>query len=237
MSLFDQHPDGQPDAPHTANVEPVFFTMPQPLDEFPASETIIVGPKEAPAQPPLPAISHLEEKTISSEIVFQGTIATVRLDKALHPSGAEVRREVVEHPGGVVVCPVLDDGRILFVQQWRYPLRQTLLELPAGKLDWFDGVPENPADAIKRELMEETGYEATQWRELMPLYTAPGFCNEKLWLYEARGLKNATKIHQPSEHEWLDVITLTQEEAFRKIRAHEITDAKTIALLFLVFLG
>lgn len=184
-----------------------------------------------------PSGSHFEEKTLSSQVIHTGRVAKLRIDQALHPSGATVEREVVEHPGGVVVCPILEDGRLVFVEQWRYPLGRTLLELPAGKLDWHDGVPEDPAEAIKRELWEETGYQAHQWEELTYLYTAPGFCDEKLWLYKATGLYNGHKAHQPSEHEWLDVILLTPEEAMRKIRAREIVDAKTVSLLCLCFPG
>lgn len=181
--------------------------------------------------------SRFEEKTLKSEIIHEGRVATLRVDTALHPSGAQVRREVVEHPGGVVVCPILDDGRIVFVEQWRYPLGRTLLELPAGKLDWMNGVPEDPLEAVRRELWEETGYEARKWEEITAIYTAPGFCNEKLWLFKAEGLFNGEKLHQPSEHEWLDVVLLTREEAFRRIREREIVDAKTIILLSLCFLA
>jgi ADP-ribose pyrophosphatase len=191
--------------------------------------------------------SNLEEKPLSSETVFCGVIATVRVDQALHPSGATVRREVVQHPGGVVVCSILEDGRIIFVRQWRYPLGQTLLELPAGKLDWHEGIPENPADAIKRELREETGYEANDWESKGTLFTAPGFCDEKLWLYQARNLKQVKsgvnlpnreageQTQQPSELEWLDLVFLHPYEAFAMISRGEITDAKTVALLSLCF--
>ena len=184
-----------------------------------------------------PAVSHFEEKTLESRVVYAGRVATLKIDQALHPSGATVEREVVEHPGGVVVCPILDDGRIVLVEQWRYPLQRTLLELPAGKLDWTDGVPEDPGEAIRRELWEETGYEAHHWEELTYVYTAPGFCDEKLWLYKATGLFNGNKTHQPSEHEWLDVILLTPQEAICKIRNREIVDAKTVTLLCLCFPG
>lgn len=186
---------------------------------------------------------HFYEKTLSSKLIYQGKVATLKIDKALHPSGAEVEREVVEHPGGVVVCPIMDDGRIIFVEQWRYPLQRTLLELPAGKLDWHDGVPEDPFDAIRRELWEETGYEAETWEEVTYIYTAPGFCNEKLWLYKASGLRdarhkqNGNSEQQPSEHEWLDVVTLMPEEAMDRVRCREIVDGKTVALLSLCFSG
>lgn len=183
----------------------------------------------------LPSISQFEEKTLDSNVIFRGVVATLRVDEALHPSGARVRREVVEHPGGVAVCPILPDGRIVMVSQWRYPLGQPLLEFPAGKLDWENGEPEDPMEAIRRELWEETGYEADQWEELTYVFTAPGFCNEKLWLYKATQLKNGEKTHQPSDHEWLDVVYLTPEEAFEKIRLREITDAKTVTLLCLCF--
>ncbi len=192
-------------------------------------------PVTVPTHSTNPAVSHFEEKTLESRVIYEGKVAKLREDIALHPSGAHVRREVVEHPGGVTVCPILDDGRIVFVEQWRYPLNRTLLELPAGKLDWHDGIPEDPMKAIQRELWEETGYEAKHWEELTTIYTAPGFCNEKLWLYKATGLFNGNKTHQPSEHEWLDVILLTPQDAMAKIRDREIVDAKTVALLCLCF--
>lgn len=184
-----------------------------------------------------PTVSHFEEKTLDSRIIYQGKVATLKVDTALHPSGAHVQREVVEHPGGVTVCPILDDGRIVFVEQWRYPLRRTLLELPAGKLDWHEGVPEDPLEAIKRELWEETGYEAKNWQQITTVFTAPGFCNEKLWLFKATDLFNGNKTHQPSEHEWLDVILLTPQEAIDKIRRQDIVDAKTVTLLCMCFPG
>lgn len=182
-----------------------------------------------------PNIANLEEKTLSSQVIFTGKVAKLRVDQARHPSGATVEREVVEHPGGVVVCPILDDGRLVLVEQWRYPLGKLLLEFPAGKLDWHNGVPEDPQDAIQRELWEETGYEANHWEALTHIYTAPGFCNEKLWLYKATGLYNGNKTHQPSEHEWLNVILLTPQEAVQRLKQQQITDAKTITLLCLCF--
>lgn len=172
-----------------------------------------------------------EEKTLTSDVVFQGKVATVRVDTAQHPGGKVVNREVVQHPGGVVVCPILDDGRIVFVEQWRYPLQRMLLELPAGKLDWPNGVPEDPALAIRRELWEETGYEAAHWEELTYIYTAPGFCDEKLWLYKATGLKLSERPAQPDEDELINLVLLTPEQAWAKVRSREIVDAKTVALL------
>lgn len=176
----------------------------------------------------------LTEKTIHSAVMWQGRIATVRRDQALAPDGQSVEREVVEHPGGVVICPVLPDGRLLLVEQWRYPLGRPLLEFPAGKLDWHDGVPEDPLRAAQRELGEETGYAAAQWTAVTHIYTAPGFCNEKLWLYQATDLSPSAQ-HQPDADEHLRVVRLTPAQIWQQIRQGEMVDAKTVALFSLCF--
>jgi ADP-ribose pyrophosphatase len=179
----------------------------------------------------------LHEKTLSSTPQHRGLVINVRRDEVELPNGRKALREVAEHPGGVVVLPLLEDGRIIFVEQFRYPLGHTLLELPAGKLE----PGEAPLVSIQRELIEETGYEATQWEELNHIYTAPGFCNEKLWLFKATGLKQihetGTCSHNPEEQiEFLNLVYLHRDEALDRLRRQEFTDAKTICLLSLALI-
>lgn len=176
------------------------------------------------------------EKTLSSHLIHDGRVIKVRRDEVELPNGKRAYREVADHPGGVVALPILPDGRIIFVEQFRYPLGHHLLELPAGKLEYG----EDPLDAIRRELIEETGYEASEWEEMSFVYPCPGFCNEKLWLFRASGLRQlhaqGTCAMDPEEqHEFVHCSTLTPQEAFAKIRQREIVDAKTICLLTLVF--
>jgi ADP-ribose pyrophosphatase len=168
------------------------------------------------------------EITLSSQRLEEGVVVNFRRDQARNAFGQTVVREVVEHPGGVCVLPVLSDGRFVMVRQFRYPLGRFLLEFPAGKLD----VPgEAPEDAIRRELLEETGYLAHTWESLGSLYTAPGFCNEKIYLYRA------TDLHKPEtpvanvEDEAIECHLLEPQEILKRLQAHEIEDAKTLSLL------
>lgn len=172
-------------------------------------------------------MSNLEEKFISTEKLLEAKIVKVRRDKVLSPKG-ECYREVVEHNGGVVVLPFLDDQNIIFVKQWRYPVGKELIELPAGKLE-----PEEvPFECAKRELVEETGFEAKKWKSLGYIYTTPGFCSEKLHLYAAYDLDFVgTKF---DEFETLENKVLTIQDAINMVKSGEITDAKTISALFFV---
>lgn len=173
----------------------------------------------------------LAEKTVSSKVVYKGRVVTVHNDEAELPDGKVRPRDFIWHPGGVVVLPILDDGRVVFVRQWRYALGHPLLELPAGKLE----MNEEPSAAIKRELAEETGYQAKHWEELTYIYTSPGFCNEKLWLYKATGLEEAKNVDTFDDEETIQLICLSPEEIKHMIQDREIIDAKTLCLLGLVF--
>ena len=127
---------------------------------------------------------NFEEKTLTSEYVFNGKVIDVKRDNILVSNGHKSIREVVEHSGGVVILAIRDNN-ILLVKQYRYPLKETAIELPAGKLE----KDENPDFASKRELQEETGYIAKKWTKLGYIFTSPGFCDEKLHLYLAQELK------------------------------------------------
>lgn len=126
----------------------------------------------------------LMEKTVESKTLFEGHIVTLKLDRAQLPNGSLASREVVEHPGGVAVLPLDAEGRVIMVRQYRYPLHNTLLELPAGKLE----KGEDHRVCGIRELQEEVGITADEVIYLGGLYLSPGYSNEVLHLYLARGL-------------------------------------------------
>lgn len=132
----------------------------------------------------------LTERTLESRSIFEGKIVTLLVDQAELPDGKQASREVVLHPGGVAVLPLDEKGNVTLVQQYRYPFHQIILELPAGKLD--AGEPHETA--ARRELSEETGLEAEELTYLGCLLASPGFCNERLHLYLARGLSRRRAI-------------------------------------------
>ena len=153
------------------------------------------------------------------------------VDEVEYPSGNRGVREVVEHPGGSVVVPLLDDGSVLLVYQFRYSVKKNLFELPAGKLD----AGEDPKVCAARELEEETGYTAGTLTELTAIYTTPGFCNEQLHLYVATDLKKLPTGQRLEEGE-LDLIVkaIPIDEVLQMIENQDIVDGKTICGIFLV---
>lgn len=165
----------------------------------------------------------LTEKTLESTTIFQGKIMTIQLDTALLPNGKTAAREVCLHPGGVTVLPLKADGTVSLVRQYRYPLHQLLLELPAGKLE----PGEDHRIAAGRELSEETGLEAGELVYLGKMYASPGFCNEELHMYLARNLRQDQS--HPDEDEFLDVVSMPFQELVEQVLSGEITDAKTVA--------
>ena len=166
------------------------------------------------------------EKRVDGEIKYEGVIVKVRLDRAQLENGKIVRREVVEHPGGVGILPVDGDGLCYMVRQFRYPFSRQLLEIPAGKLEYG----EDPYECAVRELGEETGFSAGELIPLGACYTSPGFSSEVLHLYLARDL-HAGRAHL-DEDEFLNVEKYRLEELLEMVDRGEISDAKTeIALL------
>ncbi len=166
----------------------------------------------------------LTEKTLESKTIFEGKIMTVQVDTAQLPDGKPALREVCRHPGGVGILPLGADGTVSLVRQYRYPLHRLLLEVPAGKLDREN---EDPAQAARRELGEETGLEAGELIPLGSIYASPGFCDEQLHMFLARDLRQGP-CH-PDEDEFLDVVTMPFAELVDRIMSGEITDAKTVA--------
>jgi ADP-ribose pyrophosphatase len=169
---------------------------------------------------------NLAEQTIRGEWVFRGRLLHVRRDLVRLPDGAETEREYIEHPGAVMVIPLLDTGELVLERQFRYPLRRDFLELPAGKID----PGEAPLECGKRELLEETGYVAASWRYVATTHPVVGYSDEHIEIYLAQGL-----THQganPDHDEHLEVFRLPLATALDWVREGRITDAKTVIGLF-----
>jgi ADP-ribose pyrophosphatase len=164
-------------------------------------------------------------KTLKSETRYKGQVFSLVVDEVEYLSGRRGIREVAVHPGGAVVVPLLDDGTVLLVHQFRYPLKKELLELPAGKLD----PGEDPQLCARRELEEETGYLAGSIRKLTAIYTTPGFCSEQLHIYLATDLRKSPHGQQLEEGE-LDLVVkrFPLSDVVAMIERGEILDGKTI---------
>lgn len=170
---------------------------------------------------------NLKEETLTRDYRFKGRIINLRTDRVRLPNGNEAGREVVEHPGGVCVAPLTAEGELLFVRQYRYPYEEVVLELPAGKRDKGG---EDPLECGKRELKEETGATAEEYVSLGMLYPSPGFCDEIIYLYLAKGLDFGDAA--PDEDEFVEVERIPLDRAVEMVMNGEIPDAKTqIAVL------
>lgn len=167
----------------------------------------------------------LFEKTLNTKKIYTGKVFTITYDDVELSNGYKTIREVVHHSGGVVIAAE-KNNKILMVKQFRYPAQEALLELPAGKLDKKN---EDILAAAKRELEEETGHIAENWESLGFIWTSPGFCNEKLFLFKASGL--SFKGQHLDKGEILDYMEIDKEQVFNMIRNGEINDSKTIAAL------
>ena len=166
----------------------------------------------------------LEEKTVRKNYIYRGKIINVRCDDAELPNGRPCRREIVEHPGGACVLCV-KDGKVALVKQFRYAYGEAIYEIPAGKLN--EG--EDPMLAAERELGEETGMIADDLVLRFVLYPTPGYTNEKIFIYEALGVREG-KQHL-DEGEFLNVEFVPIEVALEMVENGVICDAKTIVAL------
>lgn len=161
------------------------------------------------------------EKPLKQDYLYRGKIVNLRVDNAELPDGTTALREVIEHPGGVCVSALTEKEELLFVEQFRYPYMETVLELPAGKLEYG----EDPFEAGKRELLEETGAAAKNYRDLGKLYPTPGYCGEIIHMYLAENLTFSEQ--HLDEDEFLEVRRIPLEEAFQMVMRNEIRDSKT----------
>ncbi len=164
---------------------------------------------------------HLFEKTVTSELIFDGKIITVKKDTAELENGEIVNRELVVHPGGVCVVPINENGEVLMVKQFRYPFQEALVEVPAGKLE----IGEDHREAGLRELREETGAVCEKFEYLGVCYPSVAYLTEKIHMYLATGL--TFENQDLDEDEFLDVVKIKLEDAVEMIMNNELPDAKT----------
>ena len=166
----------------------------------------------------------LKETQLSSEPIFQGTFINIARDTIRLPNGNESTRVVIRHPGAACVLAVTDNDEVVLVRQWRYACDQALLELPAGKLD----AGEDPAVCALRELAEETPYTADSVKLLHTFYTAPGFCDELMYLYQAEGVREGSTL-QNDEDEFTETVLMSREEVKAALKNNQVADGKTLA--------
>ena len=167
-------------------------------------------------------MNNLQEDFIKTNRIFEGKVINLRVDTVILPNGKEAKREVVEHPGAVAVVPLLPDGRIIMVRQYRHAVGKALLEIPAGKLDRG----EIPEQCAARELEEETGYACNQLRSLTSVWTTPGFSDEIIHIYAAENLQK--KVQNLDEDEFLQIEIYSKEQLRQMMQDGSISDSKTI---------
>jgi ADP-ribose pyrophosphatase len=169
-------------------------------------------------------MSLLEEKTISTEKIFTGRVISLQVDQVVLPNGNTTSREIIKHPGAVAIIAVTDDQKIVMVEQYRKALEKEIIEIPAGKLE----KNELPEVCAKRELEEETSYECESLELLNSFYTSPGFADEIVHVYLAKGLKQKENAAGLDEDEFVNLLELTLGEALEAIKDGRICDAKTV---------
>jgi len=167
-------------------------------------------------------MSKLKETQKSSEKIFSGKLIDLYFDHVELPNGKSSTREWINHPGAVCIIPILPDGNLCLIRQYRYGPRDEFIEIPAGKLD----TGEDPLVCAKRELQEEIGYIAGKLTFLTNIYPAIGFSNEKMWMYLAEDLQLSNQ--SLDQDEFLELLPLSLEEAIDLIKQGKITDVKTI---------
>lgn len=170
----------------------------------------------------------LSEKTLKEDYIYKGKILNVRVDEVELPNGAKSKREIIEHSGGVVILALHANGNVSFVNQFRYPYKKVVLELPAGKVE----KGEDPLETGKRELKEEVGLTAKRYINLGEYYPTTGYCEEIIYMYLALGLTNGEQ--DLDENEFLSIETMPIDKAVDMVLKGEIRDGKTQTALLKV---
>ena len=170
-----------------------------------------------------------EEKTISSESIYEGTIISLRVEEVELPDGNRTTRELIKHSGAVAIIPITKEGKLVLVRQYRKALGRTIIEIPAGRIE----IGEDTKETARRELEEETGYGANELKFIQAFATSPGFADEIIYLYLAEELYQIENPAPGDEDEFIDILEVTIEEAERLVETGEVFDAKTaFALLY-----
>ncbi|WP_099222292.1 NUDIX domain-containing protein [Listeria costaricensis] len=169
-------------------------------------------------------MENLEEKTITEETLFKGRIIELKLAEVALPNGKTAKRELIHHSGAVAIIPVTADHRLILVEQFRKPLEKTIIEIPAGKIE----PGEDHALTARRELEEETGFASGELEYVTAFYTSPGFADELLHIYLAKDLYHPKERRTLDEDEFINVLTVSLDEAKQLMENQLIVDAKTI---------
>lgn len=175
-------------------------------------------------------VKDLTEKTLKTTTIYNGKIVHLQVDDVLLPDGEQSKRELIKHPGAVAIIPITPDGKIVFVRQYRKPLEKTIVEIPAGKLEYG----ERPEITAIRELEEETGYTTNNLSFVTSFYTSPGFADELMHIYMSTDLHPLDEKVPGDDDEFIELIELTLNEAKEYVAKKDIHDAKTnYAILYL----